>query len=291
MRRTPEGLARIGDKLVLGACVLVSLWFLTLDDQTRIEKAAWWAHHLVTPIEWGSRVLEDVAGLQRENQDLKARLTALELDAQQIATERARIEELREKAGFFVRSRGALMPAEVIELVVSRFPVQCKIKTFGHDSLRVWQPVVTERGLVGRVRQVLDTDGALVQLLTDEDSRISIEVERTGVIGLLRFDGHQFQMDNVPRGEALDTGDRLITSGLGGTVPRGLHVGTVADIRSSAAELFQQISVEPGVRFTALSDVYVVVRPGPWYSLRGDTAHSESDSTLTASTDSTATSR
>jgi rod shape-determining protein MreC len=127
-------------------------------------------------------------------------------------------------------------------------------------------PVITENGLAGRVRQVLGHDLALVQLLTEEDSRISVEVARTGVTGLLRHDGRRFFIDHVPQGDPVRVGDEVVTSGLGGTVPEGLAVGRVTRVRSSPSELFQEVEVESTVRFSALSRVYVVTRDGPWYA-------------------------
>ena len=152
-------------------------------------------------------------------------------------------------------------------------------------SLKTWMPVISEDGLVGRIRQVLDDDLALVQLLTEEDSRISVEVVRTGVTGLLRFDGRGFHMDHVPQGDPIRGGDELITSGLGGTVPRGLVVGRVTQVRSSASELFQEVEVEPAVRFSAPRRVFVVTRPGPWYADVDTPASADSDSTVNAAQD------
>lgn len=262
----PEGLARMADKLVLGVCVAVSLWLLSLDEETRVERAAGWAHRLTTPVEWAIHVVDGAIGLKQQNEELRARVAALELDARQIALARERIEDLERRAGFYESSRGNLVPAVVLELVVSRFPIQAKIRTFGTDSLRVWQPVVTEKGLVGRVRQVLKPDEALVQLLSDEDSRVSVETTSERVQGLLYYDGRAFVMDQVPQGEPVDVGDELVTSGLGGTVPPGLPVGRVSAVRASAAELYQHVEIEPAERFSSLRKVYVVVRPGPWYS-------------------------
>ena len=88
--------------------------------------------------------------------------------------------------------------------------------------------------------------------------------------GLLRYDGRRFFVDHVPQGEPVAVGDPVMSSGLGGTVPRGLNIGTVKAVRSQPSELFQQITVEPFVRFAALDEVYVVTRPGPWYSRAGD---------------------
>lgn len=266
MADRPEGLSRVGDKLVLAACVVLAVWMMSWEESTRVRRGAEWLHRLVTPIEWVDRLVDDVIALKRENEELRGQLAALRLDAQQIEHERARFEELRLRAGFHERNRGRLVPAEVIELVVSRIPVQAKVRSFGGDSLAVWQPVVSERGLVGRVRQVLEPNLALVQLLTEEDSRISVEVVRTGVTGLLRYDGRRFFVDHVPQGEPVVAGDEMITSGLGGTVPRGIAVGAVVAVRSSPSELFQQVEVESRVEFSALRDVYVITRPGPWYA-------------------------
>lgn len=266
----PEGLLRFRDPLVLGVCVAASLFLLTRADDTRVRWGTRWAHALTTPVEAVVGRIESLVGLSRENAELRARLAALELDTEQILAEREGIEALRERAGFFERSRGRLMPARVIELVVSRFVEQAKIQSLGDDSLAVFQPVVTERGLAGRVREILGPDLGLVELLTDLDSRISVVAVETGVVGLLRYDGRRFVMDHVPRGEPVEVGAVLHTSGLGGTVPRGLPVGRVSELRSSPSELFQHVTVEPFVHFSGLDEVYVVTRPGPWYARAND---------------------
>lgn len=282
MSRAPEGLARFGDKLVLGVCVAISLLLITSDDATRLRLGSTWAHRLTTPVEMAASKLDYFADVRSENERLRTRIAAMELDAAHILAERGRIEELRARAGFFERSRGHLVPARVIEFEMGRFPTYAKIRCNPADSLEVWQAVVTERGLVGRILEVLEPNLATVELITNLDSRISVEDVRTGVLGLLRYDGRRYLMDHVPRGEPVERGDVVHTSGLGQTVPRGLPVGTVAEIRSSPSELFQQIELTPAERVSTLDEVYVVLREGPWYVRPGD-----ADTTLsTADVDS-----
>lgn len=266
MSKGQEGLARIGDKLVLGICVAISIALIAQDEVTRLRVGSRWAHRLMTPVESVFDHFDSLRSVRAENERLRTRITAMELDAGQILAERERWEELRARAGFYERSRGRLRPGTVIELEIGRFPTRAKIRCNAEgDSLRLFQAVVTEKGLVGRIRDVLEPDIAMVELLTDLESRVSVEDVRTGVVGLLRYDGHRFQMDQVPRGEPLKVGDVLNTSGLGETVPRGLPVGEIVELRSSPSELFQTVYVEPFTRFSALDDVYVVSRPGPWY--------------------------
>jgi len=245
---------------------------MSWEEQTRVERGSAWAHRLTTPMEWATQVFSDLGAMRRENEDLRAEIAALRLDFDYRATVRARVDELESRAGFYERDRGRLVPATVLELIVSRVPVQAKIRTFSNDSLRVWMPVVNEHGLVGRIRQVLGPDEALVQLLTEEDSRISVEDARTGVTGLLRYDGRRFHIDHVPQGEPVAVGDPVMSSGLGRTVPRGLNIGTVKSVSAIPSELFQKVEVETQVRFSAIRRVFVITDDGPWYSVENDFA-------------------
>lgn len=271
MTKLPEGFSRFGDRIALAVCVLLSLWAISLDEPSRVEIGTRLAHRVFSPVEWSTRFLYDLGSLRAENDYLRGRITAMELDAVQIEAERLRIEELKAQAGFYERNRGHLAPASVLELNVSRIPVQATIRCFlTEDSLVIWQPVVTEAGLVGRISNVLSETDALVELLTEGDARISVESMESGVTGLLRFDGRNFLVDHVPQGDPISAGDRIITSGLGRTVPRGIPVGVVRRVISSQVDLFQRIEVEANVKFSALSRVYVITRDGPWYSRRGD---------------------
>lgn len=274
-----EGLARISDRLVLVLCVGLSLWMMSWNEETRVRRATAWAHRVATPIERTIHFLEDLRSLRAENAELRAQIAALRIDAAYVEARRNRIEELEQRAGFYQRNRGRLRPATVLELEVGRIPIQAKIQTEDVDSLEILTPVVSERGLVGRISQVLGDGIALVQLLTHDESRISVRVARTGVTGLLRYDGRDFYVDYVPRGEPVVVGDRVFSSGLGGTVPEGIEVGTVAEVQSSPSELFLQVKLEPTVHFSAVDRVYVVTRPGLWYSRPGEFLDAAPDST------------
>jgi rod shape-determining protein MreC len=56
----------------------------------------------------------------------------------------------------------------------------------------------------------------------------------------------------------LNTGDILLTSGLGGNYPSDILVGQVVDIKKNANELFQSAYVQPMVDFNTLRAVLVI---------------------------------
>ncbi|WP_308238225.1 rod shape-determining protein MreC [Phenylobacterium sp. J367] len=87
-------------------------------------------------------------------------------------------------------------------------------------------PVMSEHGLVGRVIGV--TDGASrVLLLTDIASRTPVMIDRTNARAILTGDGGPNPKLDYLRGiDPVKQGDRILTSGDGGVLPRGLPVGT-----------------------------------------------------------------
>lgn len=89
----------------------------------------------------------------------------------------------------------------------------------------VGNPVMNERGLVGRVVGVAN-GASRVLLLTDIASRTPVMIDRTNARAILTGDGGPNpKLDYLRGSEPLQPGDRVVTSGDGGVVPRGLPVG------------------------------------------------------------------
>jgi rod shape-determining protein MreC len=98
--------------------------------------------------------------------------------------------------------------------------------TGSEHGVRAGNPVMSENGLVGRVIGV--TNGASrVLLLTDIASRTPVMIDRTNARAMLTGDGGPNPRLDYLRGrDPIREGDRLLTSGDGGVLPRGLPVGT-----------------------------------------------------------------
>jgi rod shape-determining protein MreC len=93
-------------------------------------------------------------------------------------------------------------------------------------GVKAGNPVMSENGLVGRVIGV--TNGASrVLLLTDIASRTPVMIDRTNARAILTGDGGPNPRLDYLRGrDPIREGDRVLTSGDGGVLPRGLPVGT-----------------------------------------------------------------
>jgi rod shape-determining protein MreC len=104
-----------------------------------------------------------------------------------------------------------------------------RLANIGSEAgIRIGNPVMSDRGLVGRVVGV--TNGvSRILLLTDIASRTPVLVDRTDARAILLGDGGSNPRLGYLRGQdPVHEGDRVLTSGDGGVFPRGLPVGVAA---------------------------------------------------------------
>jgi rod shape-determining protein MreC len=102
-----------------------------------------------------------------------------------------------------------------------------RLANAGYEKgVKAGHPVMSENGLVGRIIGV--TNGASrVLLTTDTASKIPVMIDRTNARAILQGDGGPNPKLDYLRGQnPVQEGDRVMTSGDGGVMPRGLPVGT-----------------------------------------------------------------
>ena len=127
------------------------------------------------------------------------------------------------------------------------------------QGVEVGMPVVSGgAGLIGRVAQV-GPRTAKVQLLTDSDSAVAALLQTSRVTGLVvgQPDG-TLRMEYIPQEASVDVGDIVLTSGLGGFMPKGLVVGQVTEVQQMDYALFQAAVVRPAVDFSRLEWILVL---------------------------------
>jgi len=132
-----------------------------------------------------------------------------------------------------------------------------------NDGIRRGMPVVTNQGLVGRVDAVI-SDASRVQLITDSASTVNVHLKNANTDAVLSGSvAGDVSLDFISHDAAVEAGDLILTSGLGGGYPPDLIVGQVVNVRSLDYELFQQASVQPSVDFSRLAIVLVITNFRP----------------------------
>jgi len=127
------------------------------------------------------------------------------------------------------------------------------------QGVEVEMPVVSGgAGLVGRVSQVGPRTSE-VQLVTDTDSAVAALLQTSRITGLVvgQPDG-TLRMEYIPQEEDVDVGDIVLTSGLGGVLPKGLVIGQVTEVLKMDYALFQSAVVRPAINLSKLELVLVI---------------------------------
>ncbi len=135
----------------------------------------------------------------------------------------------------------------------------------GAEGVQVGMPVVTPQGLVGRVTEV-GTHWAKVLLIIDLSSSVNAVVQSTRATGIAQGGpdpNGELIIRYVPQGEAIKTGDLILTSGLGGNFPKRLVIGQVTEVRKFDIELFQEATIQPSVDFARLEFVLILKKFTP----------------------------
>ncbi|NLX08625.1 MAG: rod shape-determining protein MreC [Chloroflexi bacterium] len=152
---------------------------------------------------------------------------------------------------------------DVIGRDTSGFVRAIQIDCGRRDGVDIFDPVVTELGMVGRVVKISAT-GAEVLLLTDLNSSVNARLQDSRadglVVGQLAGD---LLMQYIPVTAGVSEGDLVVTNGLGQNFPADLLLGRVMSVSLSQNELYQEARVRSLVDFDRLEIVQVVVNFEP----------------------------
>lgn len=162
-----------------------------------------------------------------QNRQLRADLAAALSWRDEALTLRA--ENVRLRALLGVRTAPPLPTVAAYTVLDARGPFSnSRLADAGADQgVSEGNPVLSDHGLVGRIAGV-SARVSRVLLLTDVDSRTPVMVARTNGRAILTGDGGPNPALSFLRThDALEPGDRVLTSGDGGVLPRGLPVGSV----------------------------------------------------------------
>ena len=244
--------------LTLGCCVIASLALMSIRQSDKLELARGVATGLLST---GHAVFAwpmDLANLRTENRFLREQNLRLSLEL--LKLREARLENLRlhELLNFRTEVESLYLAAQILARDPDRVSNTLLIDVGKQNGVQDRMPVVTADGLVGRV---LESHGstAVVQLLVDRNCRVSAVVQREErTQGIVTCDNGVFYLGMVPIRAAIDSGDAVVSSGMGEVFPKGLLVGHVASVGEEEQGLFREVVLTPSVDFAKLEEVFVL---------------------------------
>ncbi len=202
-------------------------------------------------------LLQEIARLQRENQELKVRA----LQTASMVTEN---EQLRDQLRWQRQVGWKIKLANVVMRDPANWWRTVEIDLGSNQGVTNNLPVLTADGLVGRIAAVWPTHSQVV-LIGDPNCRVSALIDNpahdVGVVNAAStLDNTLANLTYLSGTAVLKPGQAVVTSGLGGVFPKGIPIGRIVDSREEEFGLYTEARVKLGVNLGTLEQVSVLFR-------------------------------
>ncbi len=206
-------------------------------------------------------------GVRNENDRLRERLAQLEEENLQFREALVEGGRLRTIAEMRRDVEVPMRPAQVVGMDVSPWFHSVLVDRGRSDGVHAGMPVVTEDGVVGVVTAT-SPNAARTLLLLDAQSSLDGIVQRSRARGIVRGTGADtLEFEFFVRGDDVQVGDLVITSGFGGVHPKGSRIGEVIEVHADPTAFEHRAILRPAVDFGRLEQVFVLLWRGPTLDL------------------------
>ncbi len=247
--------------VTLAACIVVSLNLLAMNNTPQIRELRSAAIAGIGILQQVLSLIPNVLALQRENSVLRERNVQLANEVSLLREAKLENFRLRRLLGLKDRLPFTYVAANVVGKNAQPMRTTITLDVGERDGVKQNMAVVTDAGLVGKIAAT--SDGySVAQILHHKDVRVSAQVERERVDGIVYWDGDDriLRMKNTPRSANVKPGDVVVTSPYSSIFPPGIRIGIVSRVTLEQGALFHTIEVTPAVDFSRMEEVFVITR-------------------------------
>ena len=263
--------------------VMASIVLMTVDHRwNHIEIVRNTLSHLLYPLQytidlpirlyyWADETLSTHQTLLDENRNLndihlQSRVQLQKLDI--LERENARLRALLSATP---KISEKTLIAEIINVDVDPYRHLIVLNKSSGDSVYKGQPIIDAQGVMGQLLYV-NASSSTAMLITDASHALPVQIDRTGLRAVAFGTGKIDYLDlrHIPHNADIRTGDKLITSGLGGRFPPNYPVAVITHIERPAGESFAQVRAEPLAQLDHSREVLLV-----WHEQAAQEDHPE----------------
>lgn len=259
----PESAGRGRDLALTAVVAFLALGAAFLPPQTQERVSSALQRSALRPFIGMQSLLTDagarrvrVEALQATVDSLSAVMSTHQAVEDENRTLRALLE-LRERAG------PTYVPATVNRPGTPGSESTFLVNVGTRDGVLAGAPVVSPTGLVGVIREARSTNSVGIDW-THPDFRPSAMLADGSAYGLIESRRGAFReedrllLNGIPFYEEVDSGQAVLTSGLGGVFPRGIPIGTVVEVAETEGTWRKAYFLQPIAEPAAATHVLVL---------------------------------
>lgn len=214
---------------------------------------------------WASDEFTSRELLQEENRRLRQKQFLTEAQLQRLTVLEAENRRLRRLLGSAEDLPEQTIIAQLVSVDADPYRHRIVVAKGTRDGAYVGQPLLDAHGVVGQIMHAGPVSSTAL-LITDPDHALPVQVDRTGMRGVVLGTGiyGELELPYVPNNSDVQEGDLLITSGLGGRFPAGYPVARVARVEPDRGRPFARVIAHPTAALDRIREVLLVDhRPAP----------------------------
>ncbi|MCX6812189.1 MAG: rod shape-determining protein MreC [Candidatus Berkelbacteria bacterium] len=215
--------------------------------------------HAGKKIASGFSFISEISDLRSKNNQLTADLIAAKVYNSKLQESESENAGLLKQLDYKNDNQNQnLVLAEVVELDPTNFYDTISIDRGTADGVKPGMAVVSLGVLVGKIDQVFPTSAKVI-LITGKDSIVQVMLGESRTTGILRGGISGMTLEDIPIDTPVADNENIITSGLGGFLPKGIFVGNADKEISGKSDIFKTLKVISPIDFSKLERVFVVI--------------------------------
>jgi rod shape-determining protein MreC len=250
-------------------------------ENTRLIRI--WVVGAITPFERGLVWIESsssnlwhnyvyLRGVRAQNRELKEEIEQMRLEQVRLSEDAAQAHRLQNLLAFKEQYIAKTVAAQVIGSSGSDLSRSVYIDKGENDGLKRDMAVITADGIVGKILLVYPSTSQVL-LINDQSSGVGVILEKSRLQGVLRGTANgEVMLERIMSDEQVAPGERVLTSGGDQIFPKGLPVGTVAQV-ANGKDLFLNIKIKPAADLSKLEEVLVLVEKQDREAVAEDASH------------------
>jgi rod shape-determining protein MreC len=242
---------------VLILLLVTSFISLSLNQNPAIKK--------VRAIAFGSfaastSILSDIVNIAKvkgENDRLREINAELMLQVNKLREYGVVNETLRKMIGLKDTLKYPLIPALTVSKSFTIAQGTITLNAGSDNGVKPGMPVINEKGLVGII-YATSKDYSIARTLKNFELKLVVKNERSRVDGVLKWNGEDLVIVNVPKTYDIEPGDRIVCSELSSIVSLPIPIGVVVGLQNVQTGIFNSVKIKPYADFSRTENVFII---------------------------------
>ncbi len=243
--------------IVLVVLLITSLFALSLNKTPAVKNVRALAFGSFAAVTSVVSDLTNIAKIKGENERLRKINAELMLQVNKLREYGIQNSELKGLLALKDTTSYPLIPADVVSKSLTTSQSTITLNAGRKQGVKAGMPVINDEGMLGIVYDTSD-DFSIVRTLKNIDLKITVKDERSRIDGIMKWNGDNLVIVDVPKTYDVQPGDRIITSELSSIVPVPLPIGIVTGLTKVTTGIFNEVKVQPFVDFSRVEHVFVL---------------------------------